>query len=468
MRPALLLSVLPALAFALACGGFGEPPPPVNPDASDPAEQARLAGDYPFAERMLKQRLAENASDGRAWRLLGDVNLSRGQDYPQRWKENLRWAIDAYVEATRVNPSDCGAWSRLALAVASAYENDDTRVSPELLASVPIKRGQRQCEGHAALVEIAWKREPDAVSFGALRDRLGWSTPSYQVLLEAQPAVKETLAVEKLSGLSWKEPLAETKVTPGGPFVVLEATTARGVDGAVSRPADIEVITVGSISGGNLLFKDRKLPAKRPDTGVVKAVACGVTNWTLDGPDKYPVGRCRPGPAARSQSSAYDTTVLKATGPSHYAQPTIAKAAIPWDALIDGSVQCTGGAVGRLLIDVPTCPVKFDRAIYQTRQVPLSSGVPGVDLAHADRIFTARGLHSVYGEDVARHLARGDVAAGLPYSLLLLTQSDLRGCIGRGLFQKIELQGDQTKIECSFGGRSFTLVDLRVTKVVDG
>ena len=124
-----VLTVPFLFALSLACSGLFSKPDVVMEeaqiDAADSAEQKRQRGDYEGAEAELRRRLNQNPQDARAWRLLGDVNFTRGQYYQQKWKENLGWSWDYYTNAVTIDPGSCLTWGRLAAVATIAADNPD-------------------------------------------------------------------------------------------------------------------------------------------------------------------------------------------------------------------------------------------------------------------------------------------------------------------------------------------------------
>jgi hypothetical protein len=453
-----------AVALALlGCGGLFPSPDPVAEeaelDAADSAEQKRLRGDYEGAEKELKRRLHANPNDARAWRLLGDVHFTRGQYYREKWSVNLGWAWDAYASAVTVDPRSCLSWGRLAATALAVSENPDLAIPREKLDALPLEAGWDACQG-ATLLELEFRRVPDP--------RPG----SWKETATAAPWMVQAVVRQDLEGLSWKEVLARPALGSGAAFVVLPTApvAAGSVDGSKPRSfTGPEWLTVGSASGGRIVYLDRRFPERVPAIGVTRATACRGTKWELQGPNKIPVGQCRAGPHDRRVSEVYDPNLLRPAGTSHFHQPSIAPATVNWDDVAEDSVSCTGGAVGRMFVDTPSCQVAYDRAIPQRRSIPSEgTGLVALSPEHAAKIVDVADGGDLLGPDLASHLARGQVAEGLPYSLFALAQPELTGCRGRGIYQKARFVEGAVEFECTIGAVTYAFREMTLVGVTIG
>lgn len=460
MRRSLTLAAV--LSVGLACGGLFRGPDPVAAeaelDAADSAEQKRLRGDYEGAEKELKRRLNANPQDARAWRLLGDVHFTRGQYYREKWANNLQWAWDAYTSAVNVDPSSCLTWGRLAATALAVSENPDLAVQRSALDALPLERGWASCPG-ATLLELEFRRQPDPRP-GSLHE-----------LAAAAPWMVSAVVRTDLDDLGWKEVLARPALASGAAYVVFPTTpvTAGSVDGSKPRSFTYpEWLTVGSVSGNRIVYLDRRFPERVPAIGVTRAPACRGTKWELQGANKIPVGECRAGPHDRRVSEVYDPNLLRPAGTSHFHQPSIAPATVNWDDVAEDSVSCTGGPVGRMFVDTPSCQVAYDRAIPQHRSISSEgTGLVALSAEHAAKMVDVANGAELLGAELADNLARGRVAEGLPYSLFALSQPDLTGCRGRGVYQKARFVEGAVEFECKLGSatyqfRELTLVGVRI------
>ncbi|MEQ1503940.1 MAG: CPBP family intramembrane glutamic endopeptidase [Myxococcota bacterium] len=363
------------VAAVLGCAGLG-PGGSVGDaavDAGDEAEIARVAGDFTGAEAILNRRLKADPRDARSWRLLGDVDVSRGQRFPERWKENLGWAIEAYASAVTLAPTDCRAWGRLAVAVVAAAENPATAVPPETVAGWPLAAGIDACPGAPALqLALASTVEP-----------------------AGSEVVRAAVGGAPLGSIGWGSWIPDPPASPGAPFVVTAIPTTGGaVDGSAPRaftaPERITVTRVeGDGGGARVVYADRRFAATVPAFAVTRAPACPGTTWTFVGPDRMPTGECAPGPQDRQASELYDPAILRPAGAAHFHEPSIRLATLSWDTVADTPVTCVGEPVGRQFVDTPSCRVRYDRAVPQTRWVPRSSGRVAASVEHADRILAA-------------------------------------------------------------------------------
>lgn len=455
-----------ALVLSLACGGATPIPEGPKTDPDDPAELARLAGDFAGAEAMLKERLRADNTDAATWRLLGDVNLSRGKAYQQRWMKNLKWARESYAGAVAVDPEDCLSWGRLAATLLMASANEQTAASADELDELPLDIGWEVCGG-AALLQIEELRRPSPEAVDAARRTLGSKGTPYTALAAAAPNLVAAYERVDVSKVQWKQAYDRPAPSARGDFVVLQTpTVASGVAGAKGRSFTYaERLTITRPSGKNLIYLDARFPQRIPSQGVVKSDGCPGTRWHLEGPDRYPVGQCVAGRYSPAGSPVYEPARLRKAGPSHYEHSRIAGAVVDVFDIAEGSVRCTGGVVGRLMVDVPTCNVDYDQAIRQTRAVSSAAGLTAYDVEHAERMVEAKRMAAVYGEDLATHLSEGNVGIGIPYAMFAYTQPTLQGCKGRGLFSKADIVDDAIEFTCPLMGATYTFRELTLVDI---
>jgi hypothetical protein len=220
-----------------------------------------------------------------------------------------------------------------------------------------------------------------------------------------------------------------------------------------------------SVSGGQITYEDRRFPATVPQKAWTRAPGCPGTTWHLEGVDRVAVGTCVAGPQDPRASELYDPDILKPAGVAHFHEPSIVHAKIPWEKVAEKSVRCLGGPVGRMFVDTPSCEVAYDEAVLQTRSVPVSSGIPAWNVDQAARLVFAARAGKLLGDDVAAHLARGEVGDGLPYTWFALTQPDLTGCKGRGVFQKLAVVDGGLEFGCEIQGVKYRFRELELVDV---
>ena len=452
------------VAGSLACAGLGadELEQQAAIDQDDPAEQARLAGDFTGAEALLQQRLRADPNDARSWRLLGDVNLTRGQRYPERWKENLGWALDAYEKAVRLDPASCAAWGRLAAVVIGASENEAIAVPRARLESLPLSKGWEACAG-PALLSLVFQRQPTAAELVGDDEN-----SEVDRMAAAAPWLVDAVGRVDLSGLDFATVRPTVAAAPGAPFVVLKVpTTGASVDGSTPRKfTHPEWQVVSRVAGDRVVYLDRRYAAQVPEQAITRAPGCPSTTWTLEGGGRRPVGTCVAGPHDRRASDLYDPDVLRpAAGDSHFHEPSIAKALIPWSTVADKPIRCLGGPVGRQFFDTPSCTVSYDRAVPVTRSLPADVGVVALSEAHAERIVRAARSQALWGAEMADHLARGEIGVGLPYELYTWAAPDLTGCRGRGVFTKLTIVDGGLEFACVTGAHEVRFRELAVAEI---
>lgn len=435
------------------------------PDVIEAAEAALAEADYTGAEAILNARLKEAPDDAHTWRMLGDVNLVRGQHYKERWKENLGWAVDAYAAAVKHAPEDCAAWARLGAVVISAAENPATKVPREVLDALPLDAGGAACPA-AGLLAVEFARAPSPDELDAVARRIGAEASGPEALAVAAPWMAAASRRYDAAAVEWGPGCERPPLAAGVPFVVTELpVTGASVDGSEPRRfSSVEWVTPTSVSAERLVYVDRRFPKTVAERAVTRAPGCPGTRWELQGSDRIPTGSCVAGGHDRRASELYDPARLRVAGAAHFHQPSIAAAAVDWDT-VAGAVTCVGGPVGRMFVDVPSCPVSYDRAIHQTRSIPRSSGLPAWSVEHAEAATFAGRAGKLVGEDVAKHLVRGEVGAGLPYTWFAWTQPELPGCRGRGVFQKLARVDGGLEFSCAIRGKAYKFRDLVLVEV---
>ncbi len=446
---------------SLACGGAGELAEilPVEIVPEDPIRAIIANGDYPLAESMLNRRFAENPKDRDAFELLGDLNMHRGQNFNLKWQENLQRAQTAYVEAVRLDPRDCGAWTRLAMAVVSASTNPEIRVTPDDLAGMPVSDGWAACPGAASILALEDLRTPLQV----LEDP---DAVEGDLVAKQRPYLVRWYASMGLSDLDWKRSFRRKRAADGSLFVVLETpTTARGLHGSVARTITApETVKIEGTEETEVTFLDRRSSASRPGSGKVLATACPGTHWEM-GSDKFPSGYCQSVPYDARQSPIYDASLLTPTGHAYYEISPTKGATIDRDGIVPGSVRCLHGPVERMLVDTPTCSVTYSIPIPVRRAVSHERGLVAHSYEHADAMVRARRMGAVWGDEVAAHIVRGEIAVGMPFSLFVASQDDLTGCKGRGIFTRAVFDGRQASFTCTMDDMTYHFEDLVLVKL---
>ncbi len=458
MRSARSLTLLTTglvLGLSLACGtdaglpGLGGG----DKETPDPAEKLRRQGDFLGAEGLLEVRLAENPGDAEAFKILGDVKVSRAQKNRKKWVKNLKDALDAYKSAVMEEPTNCKYWNRLAFAVASASEDDQVKVSTAWLDELPLETGWFECPG-GSLAILEDNRAPTDEQKARASQAMGGQASRYQLFAATKPDLVEGYKRINLGELEWKAPRQVVEPAEGLFFVILEGPVQARVDkGEGSRELlGPEWMSIVRVEDSSVVFRDTKVRSKTRAQGVVKAGACPGTSWSL-GNDGMPLGYCVKGPYNPKRSRVYDPRRLKVASPSHYDQPTIEDAKVDGSTIVQGSVSCTGGAVGRLFVEEATCSVEYYRASAIHRIVPAAAGLVAETQEEAERMVDAYGMGAVYGPALGKRLARGEYAEGMPWPLWAQTrlQDDLYTCTGRRLLQRSWFKEDTVEFYCSVG-----------------
>jgi hypothetical protein len=458
------VGVVGGVALSLACGGLaGDFGREAALDAGDEAERARLAGDFAGAEAILQRRLQADPSDARSWRLLGDVNLTRGQRFTERWKENLGWALDAYEEAVRREPTSCLIWGRIAAVVVGASENEAIAIPAARIEALPLDRGWASCAG-PAMLSLVHQRLPTAAALASAN--VPPDASEADRMAKAAPWLVEAVARTELS-IAWEPLLSPPEPTAQAPFVVLEVpTTGASVGGSAPRRfTHPEWQLVSRVAGDRLVYLDRRFAAQVPEEALTRAPGCPGTEWTLQGEDRVPVGTCTAGPHDRRASDLYDADILRPTGVAHFHEPSIDRARISWATVADKPVRCLGGPVGRQFYDTPSCRVAYDRAVPVTRSIPKAAGIVAQSEAHAELAVRAARSEALFGPEVAGHLARSEAGVGMPYALYTWAQPDLTGCRGRGVFTKLRIVDGGLEFECNAQERVVRFRELALVEI---
>lgn len=463
MSPRMWTAIGVFLASTLACSGDGGGllgPGTPEADPVDPAEQLRIDGDFMHAEDLLEARIEANAADAEAYKILGDVKVSRGQAFRKKWDVNLKKAIEAYSKAVTIQPSNCTYWGRLAFVVAAAQEDPATQISAETFQSWPTDTGWLDCAGPSMLtIEAARPVAPTALD--EARKTLGDEATRYQIEAFSRPKLVDGYKRVPLAELPWKEPAEELEPKPDLYFVVLEGPVkAKGTDNAAARTVGgPEWMKISRLQGAEIVFVDTKTRATARETGVVSADACPGTSWSI-GADGSPLGYCAAGPFNPGRSSLHDPGTLKAASKSHYHQPSIAKSVIDGDIVVQGSVECMGGPVGPLFVEKATCQVKYQRGASQSRTIPIAAGTVVATREEAVRQVDAFGMGAVYGPEIGKQLAKGSRPVGLPWTLVEQLEADMFSCTGRRLFQRAWFKDDAVEFHCTAGRNNFKFRDM--------
>lgn len=459
------LSIAIVVGFALACGGGSgqKPTKRKNPYEADQAERARLRGEYARAEAILRARLKENRDDHVAHLLMGDVNLTRGQHFTRKWKENLTRAFDSYSRAVKLKPDDPIYWARVANAVEMASINELTRIPRERIQELPLEKGWESCPG-AAMFSLTLAMQPYAEELED-QQKLDKKANEWQLLDRAAPWIRQAFADVPLAQVEWLDPPPPLPPTPGGLFVVLEPPVqAKGQGHGNHRPiAGLETFSAQRVSGDRVVFVDRRFPKLLPRQGLVLANACKYTQWKNSGAGRVPKGRCTRGPFVRSMSSVWDPAGVKIASPAHYTEASAAVSKIPADQIYwETGVRCLGKPVGRKIEYEATCEVEFDQPNWLTRWVPTSVARGARSQEHADQMIRARGMRDIMGEELSTRMIDSQVGPGMPYGLMQYAFPDMKGCQGRALLHRHVLNGGQIDFACEVDGTAYHFTDLQL------
>jgi hypothetical protein len=319
------------------------------------------------------------------------------------------------------------------------------------------------------MLEIELRRLPTPDERAAAARKLPGDASEADKLAAAAPWMPE--AVRKLGPelgkIAWQPALPPLEPKAGAPFAVLKIpTTAASVEGSEPRRFSYpEWLLVARVGGGRIVYLDRRFAAQVPEKALTRAPGCPGTEWTLEGPERVPVGRCVAGPHDRRASDLYDPDILRPTGVAHFHEPSIDKALISWNTVADRPVTCVGGSVGRQFYDIPSCQVTYDRAVPQTRSIPADSGIAARSEAHAAQIVDAARSAALFGAELPAHLAHGEVGIGLPYNLYTWAQPELTGCKGRGVYAKLRLVDGGLEFECNALGTLFRFRELTLVSM---
>ncbi|MBN2800178.1 MAG: hypothetical protein JXX28_13645 [Deltaproteobacteria bacterium] len=427
---------------------------------ADPAELLRQQGDFLRAEDMINARIEANPQDAEAYKILGDIKVSRGQAFRKKWDKNLGKAVEAYTKAVVIEPSNCTYWGRVAFVVSAAAESPETQLSGEALDQLPLEQGWFDCPG-AALLAIEEARPLAEGAMAQAQRSLGADATRYQLEALTHPKLVEGYKKVPLAQLPWKEPAEELEPKPGLYFVVLEGPVkAKGMDNAQPRTVDgPEWMKIARVDAGEIVFTDTKTRAKAREQGVVTADACPGTSWSI-GSDGGPLGYCAAGPFNPSRSAIYDPGRLKIASGTHYHQPSIVKSVVDGDMVVQGSVSCLGGPVGRLFVEKATCSVQYYRAASQQRRISTAAGTVVPTREEAVRQVDAFGMGAVYGVETGRNLAKGSRPLGLPWTLVDQLETDMFSCTGRRLFQRAWFKDDGIEFYCTDGRNNYKFRDM--------
>lgn len=469
VRALTLVSGVLFLVAGLACGsgegimGLGGP----GAEPVDPAEQLRREGDFLRAEDMLKARIEADPSDHVAHMIFGDVKVSRGQAYRKKWARNLRKARQSYKDAVMLAPTECRYWERLAFTVAASAEDPEVRTTQEFLADLPLETGWFECPSPALLV-LEEARLPGADTQEQVREELGADATRFQLAAAANPHLIKAYQRLDLSSLPWGDPVAEATAQAGGYLVIFEGPVrARGMGGAQDRTIDgPEWVRIHEVLGDKISFRDTKVRSRAREDAIVLADGCPGTSWNL-GADGAPLGYCTPGPYDPRRTRLHDPDLLQVASASHWDQPTIDTSVIDRGIVVQGTVECLGGPVGRLMVDKATCRARFYRAATQLRTIPLLAGRVAATEGEAERMVDAYGMGALYGYDVGRALAEGRRAEGMPWSLFRQVETEVRTCTGRRLFQRAWFDDGHIVFYCNDSRENHKFVDLAYTGIDD-
>ena len=126
---------------------------------------------------------------------------------------------------------------------------------------------------------------------------------------------------------------------------------------------------------------------------------------------------------------------------------------------------CSGGKVGRQFETTPSCQVAYDKAIPQTRVIASSVGLMANDTAHADKMVRVLQADALYGAELAGHLGRNEVAIGMPYTTFIEAWPEVKGCLGRGVYNKTDVVEGAFEFACELGAWTFRFRDLALIEI---
>jgi hypothetical protein len=442
--------------LSLACGGLG--------NNSDAIVEALKQDNFPEAEALLDAALAANPDDPKTNRLLGDLSIRRLQKFPRMWDKNIVRAIDSYRRAVEGEPTNCENWSRLAAAVAAASERPKERFDHNLVKKLPLAEGNAACDGGAVLYLEDYQR-PNEKQAAAIRAKLGEETSMEAVRADHFPELMVSYKAAALDAMSWETVLRGQRAREGGWFVVTDPPQlAKGIDGARDRSIEergkYEILQA---PGATVTFMDYGFGATLTAKAFVPASFCpGVVSWRISSDSGKPIGYCTKG-SVKPNARYFRADLLRAADDSHWAEQSIRAAAMnPAGAR---EAVCTGGLVGLMLEHEASCAVSYKQAVSRKRKFEKSQGRVAVDLAHAERILSARNGEVFYGADIAKHLSAGKVAKGLPFGLFMLTPGDTTGCRDEALLTGASFNEDYSSmvLRCSADGFEFDFEQMALT-----
>lgn len=429
------VAVTTAALALLGCSGLlpSNTGPQGIPDHLVGIEQARQEGRFAGAEEKLRRYLMEQDEDIAAWQMMGDLQITRGQKNKQKWKENLVRARDAYREGVIRRPEDCTLWSRLGMALSAGKVEAETQVDQAFLTDLPLAQGWEACaDAPEGLLLVVDSVQVSSDADEQVRKDLGSRPTREEVRAAAVPGLREAFARVDSSSWEWQS-IEHPPARAGQPFVIFAPTTARGLNDSPNRSIrTAEDVTAASVGSKEVEFIDRRDPATNTRHAYVKAPACGETSWRL-GSDRRPLGTCRSGPVKTGLSPVYSATTLRKTNQTHFVYESIAPAILSANAWIEDSLTCTGGTLGPMFVDVPSCSVTYSEPSARRRAVSKAAGLAAFDEQHADGMVQAWRMRAVLGDELADRLAKGELAVGMPYALFVYALGGAEGCSARGL-----------------------------------
>jgi hypothetical protein len=426
--------------------------------------EALKQGDFPTAEALIDELLAASPDGASGNRLLGDLSVRRAQKFSRTWEKNISKAIDSYRRAVEAEPADCENWNRLALVVAAGATLPSVRLGPELIKDLPLSAGHAACGGGALLFLEDYQR-PTEEEAGAIRATLGDKLSDEAIRADRFPSLLVAYNAAALGELNWERVFAAPKAQVGRWFVVAEPPQlAKGVEGARGRTVDERLkFEILNAPGSTVVFLDFGFGATLSATAYVPASSCpGAVSWRISSESGRPIGYCTKGPV-KPHAKFYRADILRAADDSHWAEQTIRTSIMNPAAAREA--RCVGGLVGLMLEHEASCAVSYKQAVSRKRKFDESQGIVAVDINHGDRILAARNGEVFYGVDVAKALAAGKVAKGIPYGSFLLTPSDNSGCLGERLLAGATFSDDYSSmvVRCSADGFEFDFEGLALT-----